>query len=98
MEYALGMDPMTPSLAPFTIRMAGGNLEYVYQRSTAARQEGVTYQIEWSDTLEAGSWSVQDVAQQIQDTAGAIETVKATIPAGSFGKRFLRLRVEATQR
>ncbi|MEY4243798.1 MAG: hypothetical protein RLZZ245_1383, partial [Verrucomicrobiota bacterium] len=53
----------------------------------------ITYQIEWSDTLEVGSWSTETVTQEIQSTQGALETVKASVPAGSGGKRFLRLRV-----
>ena len=82
------------SSASATLAINGGNLEYTYSRSTGAKDNGVTYQIEWSDTLEAGSWSKENVTEQIQGTQGALEAVKATIPAGSGGKRFLRLRVE----
>ena len=51
--------------------------------------------VEWSDTLAAGSWSTQAVTEQITATQGALETVKASVPKGNGGKRFLRLKVQA---
>ena len=95
MEYALGLDPNRPGVIPAAVVMSGGQLEYTYTRDSAAREGGLVYQIEWSDTLETGSWSTENVTQQIESTEGALETVKASVPAGSGGKRFLRLRVGA---
>lgn len=93
LEYALGLDPNASGVTPASLALNGANLEYTYTRSSAARENGITYQIEWSDTLEVGSWSTETVTQEIQSTQGALETVKASVPAGSGGKRFLRLRV-----
>jgi hypothetical protein len=93
MEYALDTTPNASGVMPAVLALNGANLEYTYTRSTEAKDNGVTYQIEWSDTLEAGSWSTQTVTQQITSTQGALETVKASFPAGTGGKRFLRLRV-----
>jgi hypothetical protein len=95
MEYALGLSPNNSGVIPAALSLSGANLEYTYTRSTAAKDNGVTYQIEWSDTLEAGSWSTETVTQQITFTEGALESVKASVPAGTGGKRFLRLRVGA---
>ena len=95
MEYALGTGPNSSGVMPALLALNGANLEYTYTRSTAAKDNGVTYQIEWSETLETGSWSTQTVTEQIQGTQGALETVKASIPKGSTGKRFLRLKVQA---
>ncbi len=95
LEYALGTAPNSSGVMPAVLALNGVNLEYTYTRSTAAKDNGVTYQIEWSDTLEAGSWSTETVSQQITSTQGALETVKASVPAGAGGKRFLRLRVGA---
>ena len=95
MEYALGLDPNSSGVMPAVLALNGANLEYSYTRSTAAKDNGVTYQIEWSDTLAAGSWSTETVTQQITSTQGALETVKASVPKGNGGKRFLRLRVSA---
>lgn len=93
LEYALGTAPNASGVLPAVLALNGANLEYTYTRSTAAKDNGVTYQIEWSDTLEAGSWSTQQVAEEIQGNEGALETVKASVPRGSGGKRFLRLLV-----
>ena len=93
LEYALGLDPNVFGVMPATLALNGANLEYTYTRSTAAKDAGAAYQIQWSDTLEVGSWSTQDVTEQITSTQGALETVKASVPAGSGGKRFLRLQV-----
>ena len=93
LEYALGTGPNSPGVIPAVLALNGVNLEYTYTRSTAAKDNGVTYQIEWSETLEAGSWSTETVTQQITSTQEALETVKASVPAGTGGKRFLRLRV-----
>jgi hypothetical protein len=93
LEYALGLDPAAPGVMPAVLALNGANLEYTYTRSTEAKDYGVTYQIEWSDTLEAGSWSTETVTEQITSTQEALETVKTSVPAGTGGKRFLRLRV-----
>jgi phage gp45-like len=94
MEYALGTGPNSSGVMPAVLALNGANLEYTYTRSTAAKDNGVTYQIEWSETLEAGSWSSETVTQEITSTQGALETVKASVPAGTTGKRFLRLKVQ----
>jgi hypothetical protein len=95
MEYALGTGPNSSGVIPAVLALNGANLEYTYTRSTAAKDNGLTYQIEWSETLEAGSWSSETVTQQITSTQGTVETVKASVPKGSTGKRFLRLKVQA---
>jgi hypothetical protein len=95
MEYALGTGPNSSGVIPAVLALNGANLEYTYTRSTAAKDNGLTYQIEWSETLEVGSWSAQTVTEEIQGTLGALETVKASIPKGTTGKRFLRLKVQA---
>ncbi len=95
MEYALDLNPNAPGVMPAALVMNGGQIEYTYNRSSAAREAGLLYQIEWSDTLEPGSWSTENVTEQIQGVEGALEAVKATIPAGTSGRRFLRLRVNA---
>jgi alpha-tubulin suppressor-like RCC1 family protein len=95
LEYALGLDPNASGTFPASLALNGANLEYTYSRSIAAKDNGVAYQIEWSDTLDVGSWSVETVTEQITSTEGALETVKASIPAGTGAKRFLRLRVTA---
>ncbi len=88
MEFALNLSPKTPSVIPAVLVKNGSWLEYTYTRNPSAA-DAVTYIVEWSDTLAAGSWSNGGVTEQ---SLGG-NTVKATIPAGSGPKRFVRLRV-----
>ena len=95
LEYALGLNPNASGTLPASLVLNGANLEYTYTRSTGARENGITYQVEWSESLAVGSWSTETVNQQITSTQGALETVKASVPKGNGGKRFMRLRVTA---
>lgn len=95
LEYALGLNPNASGTLPASIVLNGADLEYTYTRSTGARENGITYQVEWSESLAVGSWSTETVNQQITSTQGALETVKASVPKGNGDKRFMRLRVTA---
>jgi putative heme iron utilization protein len=52
----------------------------------------VGYIVEWSDSL-GPPWDDQGVAETIVADNGVIQNVKASVPAGSVGRRFIRLRV-----
>jgi hypothetical protein len=54
---------------------------------------GTQFQEEWSETLGAASWSGNGVAEEILSDNGTVQQVKASVPAGSQGRRFARLRV-----
>ena len=62
-----------------------------YTRSRAAMTDGITFSVEWSDTL--GVWSSAGVSEQLISDDGTVQTVKATIPAGPSAKRFIHLKV-----
>ncbi len=87
MEFATGQNPNAATTRPATLVKNGAILEFTYTKNNAATD--VTFIVEWSDTLAAGSWSNGGVTEQ---SLGG-NTVKATIPAGSGSKRFVRLRV-----
>jgi len=94
MKYATGMDPTVPGSMPGMVSASadGSTVSYVYSRSDAALSEGLQYVVEWSDTLERGTWSTQGVTSSAVDQ-GATDVVTATVPAGEAGRRFVRLRV-----
>lgn len=93
LEYALNLTPTEPSVLPVSLLNNGGVLEYTYTRSKAAVTDGTQFQVEWSETLGAASWSGSGVAEEILSDNGTVQEVKATLPAGSLGRRFARLRV-----
>lgn len=91
MEFAIGTDPKSPTDPQIGIEKDGGMIHFTYQRSSDAMEE-VNHIVEWSETL-APPWDTQGVTEMILSEAGGIQHVKATLPTGSSGKRFVRLRV-----
>ena len=92
MEYALNLDPNAVTPAPMELQPAGSDLEYRYSRSGIAHAAGVTYRVEWSDDLSI--WSTTGVIEEMIDNGVTRQEMKATLPAGNGGRRFVRLRVE----
>lgn len=92
-EFALGLSPKFPSVADAQLSDGGAVLEYTYSRSRTV--SGVTFSVDWSDSLDTGSWSAAGVTQTdispVPDSP--LQTIKAVIPRGSGSGRFVRLRV-----
>lgn len=93
LEYATGQNPAFSKPLSTPLARTAGNLEFHYPRSVSAVNAGTTFIVEWSDGLGSSSWSTTGVTQQVLSDNGTQQQVKATIPAGSGGKRFVRLRV-----
>jgi hypothetical protein len=92
-EFATGKDPTTASPAGTAVSYDSSSLDYRYTRSLDALNSGVTFSVEWNDTLNASQWSSADVSETILSDDGLIQQVKAAVPAGSSGRRFVRLKV-----
>ena len=92
MEFALNLPPNAASQVPASVQPAGGNLEYTYTRGTAAYNGGMTFQVEWSDDLT--TWFTAGVVESLLSENETHQQVKATLPAGSSGRRFVHLRVQ----
>lgn len=92
LEFALGKDPKVSSPQTATTAVVTTNLEFYYSRATAAVSAGYQFIVEWSDSL-TGVWSSTGVSSVVQSDNGTIQQVKATLPAGSQMRRFVRLRV-----
>ena len=96
LEFATGQDPHAATLIATPVMVDGSELEFRYTRSKAALTNGFTFTVVWSDTLQPGSWSSVGVTEIIDpENPGnsEVENRIATVPAGSAGKRFVRLRV-----
>ncbi len=76
-----------------SLNSTGANQEFNYTRSVAALNAGVLFTVEWSDTLVGNDWHTTGVTEVVQSDNGTVQQVKATLPAGSTGQRFLRLKV-----
>jgi len=85
------VDPNTPGIMPGEIDVDGNNIIFTYTRNKAAI--GVTFAVQWSDTLQAESWSATGVTETEVVDQGDTELVTVTIPKGTGTKRFVRLEV-----
>jgi hypothetical protein len=95
LERACNLDPTTGSVLPVTTVHTGTALEYSYVRSVASVQAGDIFTVEWNDSLASSGWSSAGVIQQVLNDDGTVQSVKAFVPAGDSGHRFIRLRVTA---
>lgn len=96
LEFALNLDPRKPS-KPSTILQTSelnGMIEFIYTRSRGALSDGQKFVVEWSDSLAPLSWRQDEVTESILSQTAAAETIKAVLPKGLSGARFVRLRVE----
>ena len=92
LEYATAMNPNAHDRVPVTADKVGATLEFIYTRNSSATD--LTYAVEWSDTLTAGSWSTAGVTQSLIPGSdnGTTQQWKAVVPSG-MTQRFVRLRV-----
>jgi hypothetical protein len=93
LEWATGLNPTTNSTLPASSTVNGTDLEFHYTRLVAAVAAGAVFTVEWNDSLSPLGWSSAGVVEIILSNNGTTQQVKATLPSGSSGKRFVRLRV-----
>ena len=93
-EFATGKDPTTAqSTAVAVPTVNGSTLEYSYTRSLDALNSGTTFTVQWNDSLDPSLWSSSGVSEAVLSDNGLLQQVKATLPASSTGRRFVRLNV-----
>jgi len=91
-EYALGLNPLSPDSMSATLAKSGSNIQYTYTRSTAAATGGVTYTVEYSDTLAPGSWTSAGVGpESILSDNGTLQSVRVAVPIGGSSHRFIHI-------
>ena len=91
LEYATAGNPTLPTGAPGTLEIKDGEMEYTIQRPVSATAD-ISYSLEVTGNLK-GPWTPFNITPAVISSANGVETVKFSVPAGSPGKRFLRLRV-----
>ena len=90
LEYAFGLDPFHADVLPSSLVMNTSSIQLTYTRPSEVSD--AEYQPEWSDTLD-GNWSGAGVTQEIIGDDGSTRTIRATVPRGNGGQRYLRVRV-----
>lgn len=71
---------------------AGDNFFFNYTRNKLALAD-VIFQVEWSDTMAANDWQSTGVTEEIINDDGSEQQIKATVPCGTAGRRFVRLKI-----
>ncbi|MGJ8726102.1 MAG: S8 family serine peptidase [Roseibacillus sp.] len=92
LEYYLDgdADSSNPEITPCLILDSGETKLGFWHLKSATDISGI---VEWSETLQANSWSTVGVTSEVTIDEPTREFIEATVPAGAV-KRFLRLRVE----
>jgi hypothetical protein len=92
LEFCLRTDPTQASVLSQFLVLNGTNLEFTYMRAKAAVLDGVVFDVEWIDDLTQTNWSTAGVSETVLSDDGVVQQVKATMPAGMGGRRFVRLK------
>lgn len=62
-----------------------------YTRSKGAMEGGLKFHVEWSDNLNI--WHREGVTETVLSDDGKVQSVKALVPRGEEGTRFVRLAI-----
>ncbi len=89
-EYSVGLDPAVPDQGALSLVLDAASLYFTYTCPAAVID--VDYQVEWTGTI-GSAWSSAGVTQQILSDDGVTRTIRATLPKGATGQRFVRLQV-----
>ncbi len=91
LEKATGNDPFVAGPHPGVLVKNGNILELTFNRRSASLSE-VGLSVEWTDEL-SDTWTVLDIsAASLLDDNGTLQLVRYSFPAGSTGRRFVRIR------
>jgi hypothetical protein len=91
-EFALGSHPKESTPTAGTLVRNGSTLEFTYWRSKAALGE-IAFVREFSQSLADGWSQVGGMVETIIEETTDLQKVRVNTPAGTAGRRFVRLRV-----
>ena len=93
LEFATGNDPTLANVMPGDLVINGTTLEFIYTRAKAAINDGIIFNVEWSDNLVSPNWSTTGVTEVIVSEDNTVQHVRDSVPAGTGSRRFMRLKV-----
>jgi hypothetical protein len=93
LEFGTNTNPMIPNALATQVVRNGNIVELTYTRSKGAVSSGVIFDVEWNEQLSMPSWSTAGVTEMILSEDASVQHVKAMVPVGTMGLRFVRLRV-----
>ncbi|TAE78629.1 MAG: hypothetical protein EAZ65_04525 [Verrucomicrobia bacterium] len=93
LEFATGQNPQALTRSVTSLVLDGANLRFAYTRSKPALDAGLTFVVEYHDSLDATPWTPIGPGNVLVDAP--LQSVEALVPAVSASRRFVRLRVVA---
>ncbi len=93
LEFVTAQDPRSGVGRPLRPALSGSALVVDYTRSKGALADGFQFVVERSTTLAPGEWHTTDVTETVVSEDAQAQQVRATIPAETGGRCFVRLRV-----
>jgi hypothetical protein len=92
-EFATGQNPLAGTQVSPALLQRGAGLEFSYTRAKSALADGVSFIVEWSDTLAADSWSRVNSGENMVSQTNLTESLTVVLPISGGGSRFVRLRM-----
>lgn len=92
-EFVTNQNPLTGTVYTPVISLESNTLEVGFTRSKSVIEDGIVFELEWSDTLLPGSWSKVGVVETLVGEDSETQSIIAELPAGSLGARFVRFVV-----
>jgi subtilisin-like proprotein convertase family protein len=92
LEYFLGLNPDTRETGALVAGKTGDAFSLTYPRSRMTT--GLSAQVEWSSTLENGSWTTEGLTHEVLSETTASQIIRTSLAVDSgFPRVFLRIRV-----
>jgi hypothetical protein len=92
LEFALNLNPTLSTPLPASVLPCGNWMEFNYTRGAAALNSGVQFIVEWTEDFTM--WHTSGVSQRLVWDNGEHQRVRAILPTGLIGRRFVRLRID----
>ncbi len=93
MEFACGLNPLSGDSLPLSTALNSTGIEFTYIRSKAAKADGCYFVVEYNSVPGGTGWLTNGVTETVLADNGEMEQVRASVPAGSGTRRFVRLTV-----
>jgi hypothetical protein len=94
-EFATGTNPTQGNAMPGQLTLNGNTLEFLYSQAKVAISDGLAFSVEWTEELTTPNWNNVGVTEVSLGEDDQLRYIKASVPVGTNGRRFIRLNVTA---
>lgn len=91
-ELATGQNPHASTLVAPDLTLDDNGFRFTYTRGKAAMADGITFLVEWSDSLAPGSWNPVSAIGSVVAETGTTQSIRVILPVNP-PSGFVRLRI-----